>query len=166
MTYVITEGCIDLRDQSVVLHPPHRTLQFDRHIVPRRYLIVVQAVPIGADITIRSLRHEQRRRPVEVPHDPIAARQVQASFLKTYTLAWSTEAMLSDALRARLTQLGVTAVPVRVSEALMRAREACFLNANLARGLPKECAAPYAQFSWTGLGGFHDTDIASGKGGV
>jgi hypothetical protein len=76
-----------------------------------------------------------------------AARQLQGSFLKTYTLAWSTEAMLIDALSARLTQLGVTPVPVRASEALMRAREPCFLNANLAKGLPKECAAPYAQFA-------------------
>jgi hypothetical protein len=76
-----------------------------------------------------------------------AARQLQASFLKTYTVAWSTEAMLTDALRARLTQLGVTGVPVRASEALMRAREACFLNANLAKGLSKECAAPYAQLA-------------------
>jgi hypothetical protein len=76
-----------------------------------------------------------------------AARQVQASFLKTYTVAWSTEAMLSDAVRARLAQLGVTAVPVRASEALMRAREECFLNANLAKALPKECAAPYLQLA-------------------
>ena len=76
-----------------------------------------------------------------------AARQLQASFLKTYTVAWSTEAMLTDALRARLTQLGVTGVPVRASEALMRAREECFLNANLAKGLSKECAAPYAQLA-------------------
>jgi hypothetical protein len=76
-----------------------------------------------------------------------AARQVQGSFLKTYPLGWSTPDMLTDALRARLAQLGVTAVPVRASEALLRAREECFLNANLAKGLAKECAPPYAQLA-------------------
>ena len=78
-----------------------------------------------------------------------AAHPVQGSFLKTYPVGWSTQAMLTDALRAGLAQLGVTAVPVRASEALMRAREDCFLNANLAKGLPKECASPYAQLAFS-----------------
>jgi len=77
-----------------------------------------------------------------------AARQVQESFLKTYPVAWPVEAMLAEALRAHLAQLGVTAVPVRASEALLRAREPCFLNANLAKGLPKECTTPYAQLAF------------------
>jgi hypothetical protein len=98
-------------------------------------------LPPGARVGLVSLLD------AEVTHFH-AARQVQGSFLKTYPLAWSTEAMLSDALRAGLTRLGVTAVPVRASEALMRAREDCFLNANLAKGLPKDCAAPYAQLAF------------------
>ena len=77
-----------------------------------------------------------------------AARQVQGSFLKTYPLAWSVDAMLADALRTQLTQRGVTPVTVHASEALLRAREACFLNANLTKGLSKDCAIPYAQLAF------------------
>ena len=76
-----------------------------------------------------------------------SARRMQDSFLKTYPVNWSVDAMLEEAVRERLTQLGFVAVPVAPGEALTRAREECFLNANLAKPLSKGCAAPYAQLA-------------------
>ena len=68
-----------------------------------------------------------------------ASRHLQNSFLKTYTLQWSVNAMLMEALRERLTQMGLVPVAAAATEALRRTREACFLDAALARGLPKAC---------------------------
>src|SRR6516165_3570886 len=76
-----------------------------------------------------------------------ASRQIENSFLKTYTVNWSVSAMLLAAVKDRLGQLGLTAVPVAAGDALRRARESCFLDAALAKGLPKECAALYAQLA-------------------
>jgi hypothetical protein len=72
-----------------------------------------------------------------------ASRAVQDSYLKTYPVGWPVAGMLSEALRERLGQLQVTAVPLPPGSALLRAREACFLDANLEKALPKECAAAY-----------------------
>jgi hypothetical protein len=74
-----------------------------------------------------------------------AARQVQGSFLKTYAVKWQASAMLVEAVREQLSKMALVAVPLAPGEALIRAREDCFLNANLAKSLSKECAAPYAQ---------------------
>ena len=76
-----------------------------------------------------------------------ASRQLQHSFLKTYTVGWPVSAMLVEALRDSLTQMGLAPVPEASSEALARARETCFLDANLAKGLPKACGPLYAQLA-------------------
>src|SRR4029077_10767307 len=74
-------------------------------------------------------------------------RQIENSFLKTYTVNWPVSSMLLAAVRDRLGQLGLTSVPVVASDALRRARESCFLDASLAKGLPKECGPLYAQLA-------------------
>jgi hypothetical protein len=76
-----------------------------------------------------------------------AARQIENSFLKTYTMDWSVDAMLLAAVQDRLTQLGLTPVPIGPSDELRRAREQCFLDAALAKGLPKECASLYTRLA-------------------
>jgi hypothetical protein len=76
-----------------------------------------------------------------------ASRRVQNSFLKTYTVDWSVNAMLMEALRERLTQMGLVPVAAAATEALRRAREACFLDAALAKGLPKACGPLFAQLA-------------------
>jgi hypothetical protein len=76
-----------------------------------------------------------------------ASRDLQNSFLKTYTVGWPVGAMLMQALRDGLVQMGLTPVAAAPSEALVRAREACFLNAALAKGLPKACAPLYGQLA-------------------
>jgi hypothetical protein len=76
-----------------------------------------------------------------------AAHAVQDSYLKTYPVAWSVDGMLAEALRERLGQLQLVGVPLAPGAALMRAREACFLDANLEKPLPKECAAAYQELA-------------------
>jgi len=76
-----------------------------------------------------------------------ASRRLQNSFLKTYTVDWSVNAMLMEALRERLTQMGLVPVAAAATEALRRAREACFLDAALAKGLPKTCGPLFAQLA-------------------
>jgi hypothetical protein len=98
------------------------------------------ALPAGARVGIVNMLDP------EVTHFH-ASRQIENSFLKTYTVNWQITGMLLAAVRDRLSQLGLTAVPVAASDALRRARENCFLDANLAKGLPKECGPLYAQLA-------------------
>jgi hypothetical protein len=98
------------------------------------------ALPAGARVGVVSLLDP------EVTHFH-SSRQIENSFLKTYTVTWPVDTMLLAALRERLGQLGLTSVPVVASDALRRARESCFLDASLAKGLPKECGPLYAQLA-------------------
>lgn len=75
------------------------------------------------------------------------SRKLEDSFLKTYTVNWSVSAMLLGAVKDALAQRGFTAVPVAPSDELRRARETCFLDATLAKGLPKPCVPLYAQLA-------------------
>ncbi len=100
----------------------------------------VLALPAGARVGIVNLLDP------EVTHFH-ASRQIENSFLKTYTVNWPVSAMLLNAVKDRLGQLGLTAVPLGASDALRRARENCFLDAALAKGLPKECGPLYAQLA-------------------
>ena len=98
------------------------------------------ALPAGARVGVVNLLDS------EVTHFH-ASRQIENSFLKTYTVTWSANAMLLAAVKDRLSQLGFTIVPVAAGDALRRARESCFLDAALAKGLPKECGPLYAQLA-------------------
>jgi hypothetical protein len=97
-------------------------------------------LPAGARVGVVNLLD------AEVTHFH-SARRMQDGYLKTYPVNWSVAAMLGEAVRERLAQLGLVAVPVAPGDALSRAREECFLNANLAKPLSKGCAAPYAQLA-------------------
>jgi hypothetical protein len=98
------------------------------------------ALPAGARIGIMNLLDP------EVTHFH-ASRQIENSFLKTYTVSWPVSPMLLAAVKDRLSQLGLVPVPVVASDAVRRARESCFLDASLAKGLPKECGPLYAQLA-------------------
>jgi hypothetical protein len=76
-----------------------------------------------------------------------ASRQIENSFLKTYPLGWQVNGMLLAAVSERLTQLSLVAVALPPGDELTRAREQCFLDAGLAKGLPKPCERPFAQFA-------------------
>lgn len=97
-------------------------------------------LPAGARVGVVSLLDG------EVTHFH-AASHLENSYLKTYPVGWPVGTMLLMTVRGPLTQRGLLAVPLAASDALARARERCFLNASLQKGLPKECAALYAQLA-------------------
>lgn len=97
-------------------------------------------LPAGARVGVVSLLD------AEVTHFH-ASRQLQNSFLKTYAVSWPVSAMLLAAVQEGLTQRGLLALPLGAGEELSRARENCFLDAELAQGLPKPCAALFAKLA-------------------
>jgi hypothetical protein len=78
-----------------------------------------------------------------------AARELKDSFLKTHNVGWPIDAMLVDALKERLGQMGLVMVPLAATSALDRGREDCFLNASPAKGMSRECVSPIAQIAYT-----------------
>jgi hypothetical protein len=70
-----------------------------------------------------------------------AAKQTQDSFLKVLAVNWNVDDMLNEALQAPATALGLTLTPLAPTDSLVRARESCFVNAPLVKGLPKNCSA-------------------------
>lgn len=75
------------------------------------------------------------------------APQLTERYLKTYPVDWSVAAMLQEVVQPRLAAMGLIFVPLAPGEALVHAREECFLAANLAKELSKACAALYAQLA-------------------
>lgn len=102
-------------------------------------LAAKEAVPLvlakGARVGVISLLDP------EVTHFH-SGKSIQDAFLKTQTVDWSVEGMLSDALKDRAGQMGLVLVPLGVTDELDRAREGCFLNGNFGKALPKECVLP------------------------
>ncbi len=76
-----------------------------------------------------------------------AAREYKDSFVKLRSVSWPIEDMLGEALKEQLGRKGLTFTTVAPSEALLRSREDCFVNAQLAKGLPKSCAPALAQLA-------------------
>jgi hypothetical protein len=71
-----------------------------------------------------------------------SGRSIQDASLHTEVVGWSTGAMLLEALRERATQMGLVLVPLAPPTELSRAREACFLDGNFNKSLPKPCILP------------------------
>lgn len=70
-----------------------------------------------------------------------AAKESRDSFLKIQAVNWSVDDMLNEALQAEAAPAGLTLMPLAPTESLVRARESCFVNAPLVKGLPKNCSA-------------------------
>jgi hypothetical protein len=73
-----------------------------------------------------------------------ASKSIKDSFLKTQTVNWAVDTMLSEALKERMGQMDLVLVPLGVTDELDKARENCFLNGSFAKSLPKECVLPFA----------------------
>lgn len=97
-------------------------------------------LPAGARVGVVNLLD------AEVTHYH-ASRSLQDSFLKTHPVKWSVAAMLLGAVSGELTQLGLAPVPLAAGAELSRARESCFLDAELAKGLRKDCASSFARLA-------------------
>jgi hypothetical protein len=111
------------------------------------------ALPAGARIGVVNLLDP------EVTHFH-RAHEVRDGFLKTYSVNWPLNTLLLGVLNEGLTQMGFAVLLVAPPDR-SRLREECFLNAALARGLPKECAALLAKLAGTS---HLDAVIALGPG--
>jgi hypothetical protein len=76
-----------------------------------------------------------------------AARQTINSYVKIQAVNWNVDEMLLTALQAQPAVSSLTLTPVAPSDALVRARESCFVNASLAKGLAKNCSAPLIELA-------------------
>jgi hypothetical protein len=72
-----------------------------------------------------------------------SGKSLRDGALKTETVDWSVSGMFMDALKDRATQMGWVLVPLQVTNELDDAREACFLNGNFSKSLPKSCVPPF-----------------------
>jgi hypothetical protein len=70
-----------------------------------------------------------------------AAKESRDSFLKIQAVSWSADDMLNQALQLEAAPAGLTLMPLAPTDSLVRARESCFVNAPLVKGLPKNCSA-------------------------
>jgi hypothetical protein len=69
-----------------------------------------------------------------------AAKQTNNSYVKTRAVSWNVDEMLLTALQAQPGAADLTLTPVAPSDALLRSRESCFVNAPLVKGLPRNCS--------------------------
>lgn len=76
-----------------------------------------------------------------------AARQTINSYVKIQNVSWDVDAMLLTALQAQPAAANLTLTPVAPTDALLRSRESCFVNAPMAKGLPKNCSAPLVELA-------------------
>jgi hypothetical protein len=76
-----------------------------------------------------------------------SARETIDSYVKIHAVNWNVDEMLLTALQAQPAASNLTLIPVAPSDALMRSRESCFVNAALASGLPKNCSAPLVELA-------------------
>jgi len=75
------------------------------------------------------------------------SKAIQDSFMKTQPVGWRIDQMLADALRDRLSDLALVEVPVAATEAMKHLRDSCFVESSPARGLSRECLAPFGHLA-------------------
>jgi hypothetical protein len=78
-----------------------------------------------------------------------SAKQTLNSFLKIKAVTWNVDDMLNAALQEQPVAAGLTLTPLAPTDALVRARESCFVNAPLvkAKGLSKNCTAALVELT-------------------
>jgi len=72
-----------------------------------------------------------------------SSRQIQDSFLKTHTIQWAIDSLFLEAVKQRLAQMGLQAVPVTPSPGLERSRHEYFIDNSVTDGLSRACAEEF-----------------------
>jgi len=72
---------------------------------------------------------------------------IQDSFLKTHAVQWPIDAMFMDAVKQRITQMGLEPVLVAPSQGLERGRQEFFIDNSINKGLSKPCADEFTQLA-------------------
>ena len=76
-----------------------------------------------------------------------ASKTIQDSFLKTHPVQWAVDAMFLDAVKQRITQMGLEAVAVAPSQRLERGRHDFFIDGSVSGGLSRELADEFTQMA-------------------
>lgn len=76
-----------------------------------------------------------------------ASNNIQQSFLKTHTVKWPVDGMFLEAVRQRITQMGLEPVAVSPSDALARGKQEFFVENSVSRGLSRECADEFTRMA-------------------
>jgi hypothetical protein len=76
-----------------------------------------------------------------------ASAAIQDSFLKTHAVQWTLDAMFMDAVKQRITQMGLEPVLVAPSPGLERGRQEFFIDGSVSKGLSKACADEFTQMA-------------------
>jgi hypothetical protein len=76
-----------------------------------------------------------------------AGKKIVDSFVKVQPVNWNVDDMLITALRAQPASADLTLTPLPPTDALIRSRESCFVNAPIVKGLPKNCSAPLVELA-------------------
>lgn len=97
-------------------------------------------LPKGAQVAVVNLLDP------EVMHYH-SSRQSMNSYMKVLPVGWNVDDMLLQALQAQPGAADLQLTPVEPSDALLRTRESCFVNAPLVKGLPKNCGTGLAEFA-------------------
>jgi hypothetical protein len=72
---------------------------------------------------------------------------IQNSFMRTYPVQWAVDAMFLEAVKQRLAQMGLEAVPVPPTQALERGRTEFFIDNSVSNGLSRACADEFTQMA-------------------
>ena len=76
-----------------------------------------------------------------------ASGKIQDSFLKTRQVQWAVDAMFMDAVKQRITDLGLEAVAVAPTPGLERNRHEYFVDHSVLDGLSRPCAEEFNQMA-------------------
>ncbi len=76
-----------------------------------------------------------------------ASNVIQDSFLKTHSVDWQLDGIVADAVKQRLTQMGLEPVQVAPSTGLERGRQEFFIEGSVTKGLSRACAAEFTQMA-------------------
>jgi len=124
-----------------------------RSIAPWLALLLAASVPVIAkDVSTVTLPRGARIGIVNLLSPEIAqfygSSDIKDSFLKTHNVDWSLEDMLNDAVKPRMSQMGLEPVALAPSEGLVRGRQDFFVDNSVSKGgLSKACSAQLSQMA-------------------
>jgi len=72
---------------------------------------------------------------------------IQDSFLKTHQVQWPIDSMFMDAVKQRISQMGLEPVLIAPSQGLERGRQEFFVDNSINKGLSKPCADEFTQMA-------------------
>jgi hypothetical protein len=123
-------------------------------VVFAAWLLMTCSLSVGKDLGPLALQKGARVGIVNLLDPEVTyfhnAKELTQRVLKTFVVNWQVDSMVSDAVAPRLNQLGLVAVPLAPSDAILHSRTDTFVNNSVAKGLPREAAKSFAELAAAG----------------